>query len=73
MSFQFLCPKCKKPQHCGCSACKSRHKHKITQEYTPDGEGAKCGHCGHTMHLDGWLDEELKQYKEYNKNETKTK
>ncbi len=60
----MLCPKCKEPQHCPCKHCKERNKGKVLWKWDDSGEIISCGHCGHAMHADGWLDEEAKQMQE---------
>jgi hypothetical protein len=29
----------------------------------PSGDTDTCGHCGHTMHVEEWLNENYRQYK----------
>ena len=64
MGDRTLCPKCKKPQYCPCEACKERDRQEIVWKWHDDGEILECGHCGHAMHADGWLQEEWDQIME---------
>lgn len=61
---KLLCPKCLKDQHCPCESCKERHGQEIVWVWDTTGELVSCGHCGHTMHVDGWLTEEWQQIME---------
>lgn len=60
----MVCPKCKGEYHCGCASCAPRHKANGVVCSKPSGDLDTCGHCGLTMHVDQWLDEEWKQMKE---------
>ncbi len=60
----MICPECKETQYCPCDCCKDRNKGKVVWIWDDSGEIISCGHCGHAMHADGWLDEEAKQVKE---------
>jgi hypothetical protein len=57
------CPKCEGGHLCGCKSCAEKNKGKVTYKW-PDGKHIACGHCGHTMSADEWLDEEVKQLQE---------
>lgn len=54
------CPKCSGEYLCGCMACASRLDGKVRALFL-EKDLVACGHCGHTMHCDAWLDEEMRQ------------
>lgn len=56
------CPKCNGEQHCPCASCADRSAGKVVWIWV-DGEWIKCGHCGHTMNADAWMDWDYNQYK----------
>jgi len=57
----MVCPKCQKDHLCPCDHCKSKNSGEIVWIWGKN-DTISCGHCGHTMHCDGWFDEELSQY-----------
>ena len=60
------CPKCEGEYHCGCGSCTPRHLANEVVCSKPEGDFDTCGHCGYTMHVDGWLVEEVEQIKAKN-------
>lgn len=60
-----MCPKCGNPVHCGCKACRRKHKDEVEwlkfAGICDDGELSRCPTCGFTAHLDQWLDIEFDQ------------
>ena len=54
------CPRCNGDQHCPCRNCAKDNKGKVTWKWDASGELISCGHCGYTMHADGWLDAEAR-------------
>lgn len=56
------CPKCRRVFRCGCNACAPVHAKKGLVCSKPDRDLDTCGHCGLTMHVDQWLEREVKQY-----------
>jgi hypothetical protein len=60
------CPKCGGEYHCGCASCSARNTDgKVLSK--PDGDYDTCGHCGHRMHDDMWLDESFRQLRKKRK------
>ena len=71
--MKFICPKCKEEQNCPCENCQERNEGKITWIWI-DGNGPiKCGHCGHTMSVDEWMHEEMRQFEEFKEAEKENK
>lgn len=56
------CPECGYTFYCPCVHCMERHKPEIPWKSFGDDTQA-CGKCGLRMHLDAWLDEEVRQVK----------
>lgn len=58
-----ICPRCRGKQNCPCESCVAHRKNDVTVwKWDTAGEGISCGYCGLTMHADGWMDEEYRQY-----------
>ena len=55
-NFGHGCPICGGAQLCPCENCAPRHCAEIMWKWDDTGELISCGHCGHTMHADGWLE-----------------
>lgn len=65
--FKVFCPKCGYPQYCSCKSCTEAGR-------TPDGikpwiflehDAIACANCGYALHMDGWLNVESEQYRNY--------
>ena len=56
------CPKCRGKQHCPCDNCATKNKGKITWKWVTGNGPIECGHCGHTMGMGDWMDEDYKQW-----------
>lgn len=63
MSFERLadnfghgCPVCGGSQLCPCTNCAPAHPAEVMWKWDKTGELISCGHCGHTMHADVWMD-----------------
>ena len=63
--FELKCPKCGGIQHCPCESCKERHKQEVVWKWHGFGELSSCGHCGHKLSSDQWLDVQSRQHKEW--------
>jgi uncharacterized CHY-type Zn-finger protein len=55
------CPQCGEEQYCPCVNCSDWNAGKVVWRWI-DGEAIACGHCGFTLHADGWLDVEATEY-----------
>ena len=62
MTKQLVCPKCGYPQICGCNSCITKLPEGIKPYKWDEHDCISCGNCGFTMHVDQWMDEEIKQF-----------
>jgi|WetSurMetagenome_2_1015567.scaffolds.fasta_scaffold19379_9 hypothetical protein len=60
----YVCPKCGYPQYCGCTACIEGVPVGIKPYKWNDQDCVICSNCGFTAHIDWWLDETVRQYKQ---------
>lgn len=58
----MTCPKCNEAQYCPCENCAKRSAGKVVWKWDDTGEIISCGHCGHTMSADDWMDHDMAQY-----------
>jgi len=56
------CPVCGGAQLCPCSNCAPDHAEEMMWKWDESGELISCGHCGHTMHADGWLNLDMQRW-----------
>lgn len=60
--FDDGCPKCGGEQLCPCANCAPSHPDKVMWKWDEAGEIISCGHCGHTMTADSWLDLDIERF-----------
>lgn len=63
------CPNCGGVQLCPCENCVAHlPEGAVTWKWDDTGELCSCGHCGFTMHVDGWDDlvwQRLARYEDF--------
>lgn len=57
------CPRCGGAQLCPCLTCSKDHPDQVMWGYDATGELISCGHCGFTMHADGWMDLDMARFR----------
>jgi len=63
--FEVNCPCCGGVQYCPCTSCVERHKETIVWEWHDTGMAMSCGYCSYKMGTDSWMDEQSRQFKEW--------